>query len=331
MQSNIDAAEDHLRDVSHPQSPNYGKHWTVEQVNDMFAPSEDAVASVRAWLEESGVNEVVHTENKGWLAFDIPAWQAEELLQTDFYEYERASTPGASRVKIGSDGYHLPSHLVHHVDYVTPGVALSNNFIKTSLKRSLDKRGGGKGGKWGPGGGWGNPAHPSGPVHWIPPFDGQPANLPPYAHSLPSDLQGCSYNMTPTCIKAMYGIPNATRNDGPGAIAVFEDGDIYAQSDLDASFAKYAPYVPQGTHPILESIDGGQAPVPADSPANTGESEVDLELIFALTYPQDVILYQVDDNIEDQTDSQFNAVSVLVATAENEEATDQRCLVPRRA
>jgi len=57
-------------------------------------------------------------------------------------------------------------------------------------------------------------------------------------------------------------------------------------------FAAYAPNVPQGTHPVLESIDGGVAPVAIGSDYNSGESDIDFDLAFSLTYPQTITLYQ---------------------------------------
>lgn len=79
---------------SDPLSPNYGKHWTAGQVHDMFAPSEASVARVRTWLEESGIarHRVVHSDNKGWLAFDASAEEMEELLDAEFYEFEHSSS-----------------------------------------------------------------------------------------------------------------------------------------------------------------------------------------------------------------------------------------------
>lgn len=64
VQSNLDDAYEHLMDVSHPASPNYGKHWKAEDVHAMYSPSEEAVAAVRAWLESEGVGDVVHSDNK---------------------------------------------------------------------------------------------------------------------------------------------------------------------------------------------------------------------------------------------------------------------------
>lgn len=37
-QRNIDQGYNHIMDVSDPESPNFGKHWTPQQVAEMFAP-----------------------------------------------------------------------------------------------------------------------------------------------------------------------------------------------------------------------------------------------------------------------------------------------------
>lgn len=84
---------------SYPSSPNFGKHWTQEQVHEMFAPSEKSVQAVRDWLVASGIEDdaIVNSEDKGWLAFDIPARQAEDLFQTVYHEHVH-STSGQLRV-----------------------------------------------------------------------------------------------------------------------------------------------------------------------------------------------------------------------------------------
>jgi tripeptidyl-peptidase I len=75
-------------------------------------------------------------------------------------------------------------------------------------------------------------------------------------------------------------------------IGIFETGDYYDQADLDQTFAAIAPYVPQGTHPTLNGIDGGTAPY---SDYIGVESLLDMSLIFPLVYPQQAVLFQVDD------------------------------------
>jgi tripeptidyl-peptidase-1 len=40
---------------SHPDSENYGKHWTFDEVIDMFASKERTVDAVKEWLVEFGI------------------------------------------------------------------------------------------------------------------------------------------------------------------------------------------------------------------------------------------------------------------------------------
>lgn len=109
-QSNLDAGKDRLLAISHPNSENYGKHLTPDEVHSLFAPSDVAVNAVRDWLISSGVDNrtIAHSDNKGWLAADLTAEHAERLFRHELHEYEHART-GALR--IGCDSYSLPSHL----------------------------------------------------------------------------------------------------------------------------------------------------------------------------------------------------------------------------
>lgn len=68
----------------------------------MFAPSEEAVEAVRGWLASSGIHDsrVVHSDNKGWLAFDAYGHEAESLFLAKFYEHENSRT---GNVRIGCD------------------------------------------------------------------------------------------------------------------------------------------------------------------------------------------------------------------------------------
>lgn len=119
--------------------------------------------------------------------------------------------------------------------------------------------------------------------------------MPPGAGQLPADLQSCGRNITPVCIRALYDIPIATLSDPANSLGVFEEGDEYSQQDLNEFFAKFAPNVPNGTHPIPAFIDGATAPVPQNSTLVTGESDIDLDIAFSLIYPQTVTLYQTND------------------------------------
>lgn len=76
-------------------------------------------------------------------------------------------------------------------------------------------------------------------------------------------------------------------------MGIWEEGDFYDQEDLDLFFANYTPYIPKGTHPIPNFVDGAMAPVSVEEAG--GESLLDFELAYPLVYPQKLVLYQTDD------------------------------------
>lgn len=88
-------------DVSDPSSTNYGKHWTPEDVNRHFAPAQSTVDALTKWLASSGIStkRLSLSDNRGWLAFEASADEAERLLKTEFYEHEHED----GKVSVGCD------------------------------------------------------------------------------------------------------------------------------------------------------------------------------------------------------------------------------------
>jgi len=180
------------------------------------------------------------------------------MFGTEFYETHHED----GKIDVGCDHYHVPAHLSEHIDYITPGIMVSS-FEKTAIK---------------------------------------PRSIAPGFHpqlqrraTVPSNItsQPCGKQITPACIRELYSIPSSAQNSSkpqPNGLGIFETGDTYDQEDLDLFYKYYATNVPQGTHPKLMSINGAKAPV---SPKKGGgESIVDFELAFSLTYPQPITLYQ---------------------------------------
>lgn len=265
VQSNLELGNSHLEAISHPGSPRYGQHLSAEEVHSLFAPTEDTVEAVRDWLLDSGIDRdtIVHSDNEGWFALDLPASSVEQLFKTSIHEYEHGDS-GALR--LGCEEYHVPTHLTEHIDYITPGVRLSavvrkrskvmDTGVGESLPSSIDRRN---------------------------------------SDALPSSLLNCSNEITPECLRALYKLPNHPRLDQANAPAFFEQGDYWAQSDLNKFFRSFAPQIPIGTEPVVKLIDGAVASRPATSKQVSGEADGDIEIAFGLVYPTVPVVYQVDD------------------------------------
>jgi tripeptidyl-peptidase-1 len=71
-------------------------------LHEIFAPADEAVEAVKAWLISSGIADgrIVHSDNKGWLAFDASVEEAERLLKAEYYEHEHRSS---MNVRVGCD------------------------------------------------------------------------------------------------------------------------------------------------------------------------------------------------------------------------------------
>jgi len=109
------------------------------------------------------------------------------------------------------------------------------------------------------------------------------------AAALPPSLQNCGSNVTPACLKAMYGIPNATLSTPGNSLGLYQQGSYFAEPDIDLFFQNYAPYVPQGTYPINASIDGASYSVDPASDLNSGEADLDI-LISCVIFSDTLML-----------------------------------------
>lgn len=64
-QRNLEHAERFLNDVAHPSSPNFGKHWSAEQVANTFAPTKESIDTTVDWLVSSGIDRSRIKHSKG--------------------------------------------------------------------------------------------------------------------------------------------------------------------------------------------------------------------------------------------------------------------------
>ncbi|KAK4545784.1 hypothetical protein LTR36_002738 [Oleoguttula mirabilis] len=291
-QSNLDKGSQWLEEVSHPTSEKYGKHWTAKEVADAFAPSQDSVDAVKAWLASAGISEhrVKQSQSLNFLEFDATVDEAEDLLKTEYHVYEHES----GQPHVACDEYSVPSHLKEHIDLVYPTVHFDAKLKPRDASRSMDKRddipGIGKGiGKPGSGslpkGGWGIGNH--------------------HHHKLQENLTYCDEYITPDCLRELYKIPTEKKANSKNSYGIVEyTPQAYVPSDLDLFFANFSQSQ-VGKRPILDSIDGGVVQQTNMSFDYNGESNLDLEYSMTLVYPQPVTLYQVGDLVEGASFNNF--------------------------
>ncbi|KAI0696743.1 subtilisin-like protein [Cytidiella melzeri] len=275
-QSNIDRIEEYLLDVSHPESSNYGNHWSAAEVADMFRPSSETVDVVREWLVKEGIDpsKIQLSKNGGWIEAKVSVAEAEDLLKTEYHVYNHATT-GVKHVGCAS-GYHVPEHVSKHVELITPTVhfdAILNGRGFEMRKRKLPAS---------------HPGTPGfGPV--------APKNVGAIGNFI-DELENCDSHITPNCLRVLYDfgyIPLATKKNSIGIVEYTPQA--YVASDLDMFFKNFsAPQV--GERPVLKAIDGGVIQTLETGFDVNGESNLDLQYSMTLVGKDvPVTLYQVGD------------------------------------
>ena len=301
VQQNLHRAEEFMYDVSHPESPNYGKHWSKQQIVETFAPTRETIDAVRGWLESEGISaeRIRMSHARNWISFNATVREVERLLKTEYHTYKHA-THGQSHV--ACEQYHLPEHLSEHVDLVMPTVHFdmrvgherSRKTIKmtseeqTELKRrSLTKR-----------------QRPEKGIVGLP----SDASLPKQGAVITNalmDINQCDTMITPACLRALYATPPGTLSASNNTLGIVEyTPQAILQSDLNLYFDQFQAEL-TGKSPIIQLLDNGVVQTTNQSFRFNGESALDLEFAMAMIYPQTATLFQVGDLVQGASFNNF--------------------------
>lgn len=298
-QGNLDRAEEFLMEVSHPNSPKYGQHWSAKDIADTFAPRPETVEVVTAWLEAAGISpERIHqSQSLGWLKFDATVNEAQNLLKAEYHRYQHSS----GKPHVACTEYHIPAHVRPHVDFITPTVHFA---VKVSRPKDAYPR---KIKRTEPKAAIGVKVKPNKALHIGSPNSGSTpkAGVQLNVSSLVDGLNTCDTYITPDCVRALYQFPPGVTANPQNSFGIVEyTPQIYLQTDLDLFFSNFSRNQAQRT-PILDSIDGGEAGNVTTGFSLNAESDLDLEYGMSLVNPQKTTLYQVGDNVEGASFNDF--------------------------
>ncbi|KAL1882045.1 hypothetical protein VTK73DRAFT_2759 [Phialemonium thermophilum] len=301
-QRNLDRAEEFVNNVAHPDSPNYGKHWSPEQVIETFAPAQETVDMVMEWLEVEGIepSRVKLSGGRNWLSFSATAQEVERLLKTTYHVYKHDT---AGHYHVACDRYHVPDHLVEHIDIITPtvhfdqrlGHSRENNHFELSdeqqtelKKRTLQTR----------------QARVEHGILGSPNGGTGPKQGATIKNAL-MDLNQCDAMITPQCLRALYATPPGSMASPNNTMGIVEyTPQAFLQSDLNLYFQQFQPEL-QGKPPILKLVDNAVIQTQNQSFNFNGESSLDLQYAMSLIFPQQATLFQVGDLVQGASFNNF--------------------------
>uniref|UniRef100_A0A8C7GZ58 Tripeptidyl-peptidase 1 n=1 Tax=Oncorhynchus kisutch TaxID=8019 RepID=A0A8C7GZ58_ONCKI len=113
-QQNVDQLEHLLLLVSDPESAQYGKHLTLEEVAALVRPSQLTQKVVRHWLQSHGVTDCQTILTQDFLQCTMNTVAEALLPGIEFHRYVR---DGISLVR-SSSAYHVHEDVLQHLDFV---------------------------------------------------------------------------------------------------------------------------------------------------------------------------------------------------------------------
>jgi len=115
---NVDEVRRIHKAVSDPKSPEYGNHLTLDELNKIWSPSEEAVTAVKVWLHKYGITNDQMKWNRGqeYVQVTIGSQLIEKMLELEYYTF----THEDGRTHITALGpYTAPAAVAEHLDMIT--------------------------------------------------------------------------------------------------------------------------------------------------------------------------------------------------------------------
>ncbi|XP_048215399.1 tripeptidyl-peptidase 1 [Perognathus longimembris pacificus] len=116
-QQNLERLSELVQAVSDPNSPQYGKYLTLEDVAELVRPSLLTLLTVQKWLLAAGAQNCHSVTTRDFLTCSLSVRQAELLLPgAEFHRF--VGGHAETRVIRSLHSYQLPQALAPHVDFV---------------------------------------------------------------------------------------------------------------------------------------------------------------------------------------------------------------------
>jgi tripeptidyl-peptidase-1 len=279
-QQNLDKGHDCLTNISDPDSPHYGQWWSQDQIRDFFSPSIETSDRIRDWISDSlpHVQGLTQSHNRAWLEVELTNAELESLVHAEFHEYRHIS----GRSEPAAEEYHVPLRVRDHLDFITPGVALS-------LGRREEK------------------------VHQRSVPEGYSGEAAPLSKRDQEPAEKCNPSaISYTCLNKLYGLPGHPKTAQKGNLhASFLAGGATYNASAVNLFLKTYTDVPENTFPSEWLIDGA-SPVKGGVDS-VGEAHIAIVLAQPIVYPIPSVFLVQDDSVYAHTYATGNGNQMLEA------------------
>jgi tripeptidyl-peptidase-1 len=244
-QHDVASFEKALLEMSDPDHPSYGNHFTThDEMKRMLLPTDTTVDAVQAWLKSAGITDV--KQDADWINIRATVDQANALLHANF-KYYVSDVKNVRRLRTLQ--YSIPDSVASHVNTIQPttrfGKITQNGAILHSKPSQIDE-----------------------------------TTLS--AAILAKNSSHCDSVITPTCLKELYNVGDYQPDPHSGSKVAFASYlEEYARyNDLEKFEQNIAPWA-KGLNFSVTQFNGGLND--QNSNSDSGEANLDLQYIVGLS------------------------------------------------
>lgn len=258
--NNVDQLESKLLSVSTPGSSEYGQFLDVDDVQALFGPTDEAVASVASWLQSAGITEYTHEGL--FINFNADVDTANSLLNSS---YTLFSHDGVTKLRTLS--YTIPQAVEEYIALIEPGIYFGHTKAAAVVPSRREK------------------ASDSAMPKVLKRQSGNSTTVQPTVDA------ACATILTPACVKQLYNVGNYTPLATSGSRIAF--GSFLNESAILSDLFQFeTTYGIPFQNLTLVSIDNGTLSQDVNDPnIGFGEANLDAQNIVGLAHPLPVTEY----------------------------------------
>ena len=140
QQKNIDELTNILYDISDPDSPNYGQHWSKDEVTE-FTSNPEGRDAIVSYLSTNGASVVSETRAGEYITARAPIRVWEKMFNTEFFAFRMTHSDAGVKNLIRAEHYSVPRELDKHLASVFNTIEMFDQIFRHKQSVSMAKKG----------------------------------------------------------------------------------------------------------------------------------------------------------------------------------------------
>ena len=140
QQKNMNELTSILYDISDPDSPNYGQHWSKNEVTE-FTSNPEGRDAVVSYLSSNGASVISETRAGEYITARAPINVWEKMFDTEFFAFRMTHSDASVENLIRAEHYSVPRELDKHLAGVFNTIEMFDQILKQTPSVPMAEKG----------------------------------------------------------------------------------------------------------------------------------------------------------------------------------------------